>query len=341
MATLTIEHDVESDIYPNPREFDPLRFEDERRSEHEIATSGDPASTRHNFVFGAGRRLCQGIHIAERCLFLSIACLMWAFDISTSDPDKIDTEDLRGGLAMSPVPFDFSLALALLLALLLISLALPVGYNKFYGGKLCYVELHFFGTEGYSLLEVIEERMFGEFQIRLRQSTNGLPVNDMVQGGCLEPQLRHKGDNKFDERAQIGREVRTYPIQGANPVTACPQCASSGHSPICNHESLSSVESKAESGYDEMKIFTLIGTASMTVTLLKSSRPPEALLIGGVEGGMQRALARSNDVATGTMYRETVLRVLSTFLDEMFTFPRVRLGLRSPRKMGPGFGDVL
>ncbi|KAI0113811.1 cytochrome P450 family protein [Hypoxylon sp. NC0597] len=92
--------------WPNPHVFDPTRFENETRSEHEIATSSDPASLRHNYIFGAGRRLCQGIHIAERSLFLAMACLLWAFDISTPDPSKIDTEDLRGGLAVVPAPFE-------------------------------------------------------------------------------------------------------------------------------------------------------------------------------------------------------------------------------------------
>ncbi|KAF2964689.1 hypothetical protein GQX73_g8870 [Xylaria multiplex] len=85
--------------WPNPHAFDPLRFKEEIRSEYGIATSSDPIRPRHNYVFGAGRRLCQGIHIAEQSLFLAIACLIWAFDITTPDPSSIDTEDLRGGLA--------------------------------------------------------------------------------------------------------------------------------------------------------------------------------------------------------------------------------------------------
>lgn len=92
--------------WPNPKVFDPSRFQNETRSEQEVATSSDPDSLRHNYVFGAGRRLCQGIHIAERSLFLAMACMLWAFDISTPDPSKIDSDDLRGGLAMVPAPFE-------------------------------------------------------------------------------------------------------------------------------------------------------------------------------------------------------------------------------------------
>ncbi len=97
---------MDPENWPEPRKFDPLRFANETRLEREIAASGDPSTIRHNYIFGAGRRLCQGIHIAERSLFLAIACMLWAFDFSTPDPSKIDTEDLRGGLAVVPAPFE-------------------------------------------------------------------------------------------------------------------------------------------------------------------------------------------------------------------------------------------
>ena len=31
--------------------------------------------------FGFGRRICQGIHVAERSLFIAISRLVWGFDI--------------------------------------------------------------------------------------------------------------------------------------------------------------------------------------------------------------------------------------------------------------------
>ena len=65
-------------------------------------------------------------------------------------------------------------------------------------------------------------------------------------------------------------------------------------------------------------------------TLIEARRPPVVLMIGGSEGGMKRALACSYDVTTGTLYRETVLRVPSQTVDCMHSLQRVRLGLKNP-----------
>jgi hypothetical protein len=77
----------------------------------------------------------------------------------------------------------------------------------------------------------------------------------------------------------------------------------------------------------------LIDTASMTATLFESCRPQVALIIGGSEGGMKRALACSYDVTTGTSYRGTVLRVPSQPVNKMHMLQGVRLGLRNPYKL--------
>jgi hypothetical protein len=68
----------------------------------------------------------------------------------------------------------------------------------------------------------------------------------------------------------------------------------------------------------------------MTATLFEARHPPVALIIGGSEGGMRRALACSYDITTGTLYRETVLRVSSQIIDKMHSLQRVRLGLKNP-----------
>ncbi|OCL10731.1 cytochrome P450 [Glonium stellatum] len=77
---------MDPDRYPNPR------------TEFESATNPD-VSKRGNFVFGAGRRICQGMHIAERSLFLAISRMLWAFNFSkpldaNGQPIIPDIEDL-------------------------------------------------------------------------------------------------------------------------------------------------------------------------------------------------------------------------------------------------------
>ena len=90
---------------PDPRTFNPDRFADDPTTLYESA-KGD-ALKRDNFVFGAGRRLCQGIHIAERSLFLGISRLVWGFDMSPSldkdgKPVQYDVDDLVGALTVEP-----------------------------------------------------------------------------------------------------------------------------------------------------------------------------------------------------------------------------------------------
>jgi hypothetical protein len=91
---------------PSPRVFNPDRFMSDSRSLHESATG--EAARRDNYVFGAGRRLCQGIHIAERSLALGISRLVWAFDFlpavdeKTGGPVVYDGDDLVGGITVQP-----------------------------------------------------------------------------------------------------------------------------------------------------------------------------------------------------------------------------------------------
>jgi hypothetical protein len=67
-------------------------------------------SKRDHFTFGPGRRLCQGIHIAEQSLFLGIVRFVWAFDIGPvvgSDGKQImpDTDSFTQGFVCPPTPF--------------------------------------------------------------------------------------------------------------------------------------------------------------------------------------------------------------------------------------------
>jgi cytochrome P450 len=95
--------------HPNPRKFDPDRYASDTLSLAESTTQAD-VSKRDTFIFGAGRRSCQGIHLAEASLFLAISRLMWAFDITPVKDEKgadvlPDPEDYIEGLVIGPKPF--------------------------------------------------------------------------------------------------------------------------------------------------------------------------------------------------------------------------------------------
>lgn len=63
----------------------------------------------------------------------------------------------------------------------------------------------------------------------------------------------------------------------------------------------------------EERIFALVDTNTLSVTLFSAVRPPVAVVLCGEEGGMQRALLCSYDWSTQTLYRETVMRM--SFVD--------------------------
>ncbi|KAF3764085.1 hypothetical protein M406DRAFT_356434 [Cryphonectria parasitica EP155] len=95
--------------YPNPRAFDPSRYADDFQTASEAATNPD-SSKRDQFVFGAGRRICQGMHIAERSLFLGISRMLWAFNLNKAvdqNGNEItpDIDQLTEGLLVLPKPF--------------------------------------------------------------------------------------------------------------------------------------------------------------------------------------------------------------------------------------------
>ncbi|KAF7791631.1 hypothetical protein EIP86_002650 [Pleurotus ostreatoroseus] len=70
--------------FPEPDRFKPERFlhEDSDGSMHVKGATQKP------FAFGFGRRICPGSNVAMRNLFIEIACVLWAFDISPFYDEK-------------------------------------------------------------------------------------------------------------------------------------------------------------------------------------------------------------------------------------------------------------
>ncbi|KAH0840986.1 cytochrome P450 [Fonsecaea pedrosoi] len=90
--------------YPNPRKFDPLRYIDDRMLSQESAAQADPA-LRDHFTFGSGRRICPGMQVADRSLFMVIARMLWAFDIERVGDEVIENDAMTTGLVAGPMPY--------------------------------------------------------------------------------------------------------------------------------------------------------------------------------------------------------------------------------------------
>ncbi|EFQ35355.1 cytochrome P450 [Colletotrichum graminicola M1.001] len=100
---------MDEDRWKDPRAFDPSRYAGDDQNSFESASNADP-SKRDHYGFGAGRRLCQGTHVAERSLFLGIARLLWAFRFERAIDSRgaeivPGADDITSGVLVQPRPF--------------------------------------------------------------------------------------------------------------------------------------------------------------------------------------------------------------------------------------------
>lgn len=89
------------EVYKNPLEFNPLRFLPEDGSEPELSPYG--------FVFGYGRRICPGVHMADAVLFNVCSMVLSLFNISKAvDSNGVPIEpstDYEGEATRRPMEF--------------------------------------------------------------------------------------------------------------------------------------------------------------------------------------------------------------------------------------------
>jgi len=174
---------------------------------------------------------------------------------------------------------------------LIIILMSPFLVRKIYTGKLWGMQAWFFGFEGYMDLATIESHIFGAYMGRLKWSPAGSPISAHMQN-------------------QLGECV--------------------GIDPITNPNVRAMVEQARKGQFGGLKVFTLVDTLTLTVTMFTAVRPPVAVLLCGHEGGMQRAVMASYDWKEQTLYREAVLRMETPVLSKMDRVHRFRFGFKRP-----------
>ncbi|KOC12896.1 hypothetical protein AFLA70_9g006521 [Aspergillus flavus AF70] len=104
LNTWTMHHD--STRHSNPETFDPDRYINDPLTSAESANVANPMERDH-WMFGAGRRICPGMFVAEREIWLTISRMLWAFDMYEIPDEPIDLQEYDG--LSSPVPFRIGL----------------------------------------------------------------------------------------------------------------------------------------------------------------------------------------------------------------------------------------
>lgn len=69
---------MDPQVWEEPERFLPERYEAHVLLAPEYVAAGD-WTKRDHFGYGAGRRICPGMYLAERNMLLSVAKLLWAF----------------------------------------------------------------------------------------------------------------------------------------------------------------------------------------------------------------------------------------------------------------------
>ncbi|KAJ6584471.1 cytochrome P450 [Mycena capillaripes] len=94
-------------LYDNPDDFIPERY---LLAENGTKPGVDGSDLRHTFIFGFGRRMCPGIHLAQNSINLNAVNFLWAFNFKPdidADGNSVppDTWAYNKGVTTSPLPF--------------------------------------------------------------------------------------------------------------------------------------------------------------------------------------------------------------------------------------------
>lgn len=91
------------EVFPEPDEFNPLRWLEPRYPTYQEPLTKFPTITQYS-QFGYGRRICVGMGVAEADLFVGIGSLAWMFTFSASEPETPRSAQLPKESVPSSLP---------------------------------------------------------------------------------------------------------------------------------------------------------------------------------------------------------------------------------------------
>ncbi|KAK5094649.1 hypothetical protein LTS08_008505 [Lithohypha guttulata] len=99
-------------LFPHPETFDPTRFLGHTQPAADYINANDPGKRDH-FTYGAGRRVCPGVHVAERSLYINIVRTLWGFNINkaidAAGNVKEPSQTMVRGFLSVPVEFEIDI----------------------------------------------------------------------------------------------------------------------------------------------------------------------------------------------------------------------------------------
>jgi cytochrome P450 len=97
--------------FPNPTVFDPERHRNYVEQSQKKRTFSQSVEDRPHLSFSAGRRVCVGIHLAERNLFMAASMLLSCFKFERISDALIDADTPKDIRATTWCPSSYSIRL--------------------------------------------------------------------------------------------------------------------------------------------------------------------------------------------------------------------------------------